>query len=166
MNILRTRQQVPAPLDQVFPFFARPENLKVITPDWLNFSILTPSPIPMVEGQVVDYLIKLGPIPTRWRTLISAYDPPHCFVDQQLSGPYSFWHHTHRFEAVPGGTLLTDEVRYLMPFGPLGDLVHGLVIKRQLQAIFAHRGQVIARQFGAPAGALQLEFGKFQETGD
>jgi ligand-binding SRPBCC domain-containing protein len=166
VKILRARQLVPAPLDQVFPFFARPENLAVITPDWLNFRILTPSPIPMSAGAVVDYLIKLGPIPTRWRTLISTFDPPHCFVDQQLNGPYSFWHHTHRFEEVQDGTLLSDEVRYLMPFGPLGELVHNLVIKRQLKAIFAHRATVIARQFGAPAGAIELEFGKAQKDRD
>jgi ligand-binding SRPBCC domain-containing protein len=158
LNILRTRQQVPAPLEEVFPFFARPENLAVITPGWLKFTILTPSPIPMREGAVVDYQIGLGPLPTRWRTMITTYDPPHVFVDEQLSGPYSFWHHTHRFEASEVGTLLTDEVRYLLPSGPLGDLVHAVAIKRQLRGIFAHRHRVIADKFGEGGGMPELEF--------
>jgi ligand-binding SRPBCC domain-containing protein len=158
VNILRTRQLVTADLETVFPFFARPENLAAITPDWLDFRILTPSPIPMRPGAVVDYLIRLGPVPQRWRTMITTYDPPHVFVDEQLGGPYSFWHHTHRFEAAEGGTLLTDEVRYLLPFGALGELAHRLVIKRQLAAIFRHRHRIIADKFGEGGGLPELEF--------
>lgn len=148
MYTLKTSQKVTADLDTVFAFFAKPENLATITPGWLGFQILTPSPIRMKAGALIDYEIKLGPVPTRWRTMITAYEPGVSFVDEQLNGPYSFWHHTHRFEAVPGGTLLLDEIRYLPPFGILGQIAHAVAIKGQLQGIFSHRHRVILEKFG------------------
>jgi len=147
MYRLTSEQLVPAPLDEVFAFFSAPENLARITPSWLGFQILTPSPVAMRIGALIDYQISLGPLPTHWRTMITAYDPPHMFVDEQLAGPYSFWHHTHRFESAGTGTRILDEVLYLMPFGPLGKLVHKLVVRRQLAGIFSHRKLVIAEQF-------------------
>jgi len=147
MYRLDSEQLVSAPPNEVFAFFGQPENLARITPTWLGFRILTPAPVPMHQGAMIDYLITLGPLPTRWRTLITKYDPPHCFVDEQLSGPYSFWHHTHRFEPAGHGTRIVDEIRYLLPFGPLGKLVHAVAVRRQLEGIFAHRRKVIARQF-------------------
>lgn len=153
-HVLESEQLVPRPRDEVFAFFARPENLGVITPPWLGFRILTPSPVPMERGALVDYVIRLGPLPMRWRTLITRCEPPHAFVDEQLQGPYSFWHHTHTFEEAPGGTLIRDRVLYVVPFGFLGVVVERLVIRRQLRAIFAHRRKVIATLFapGAAAG--------------
>ena len=148
MYRLRTRQFVPSELDTVFAFFAEPENLARITPDSLAFEILTPSPVPMREGALIDYSLGLGRIRLRWRTLITSYDPPRLFVDEQLAGPYSFWHHTHEFEAVEGGVLIKDTVLYLPPFGPVGDLAHALFIKGRLRKIFAHRGRVIRERFG------------------
>ncbi len=149
VHILKHTQVVPAPLDEVFAFFARPENLAEITPPDLGFQILTPSPITMKDGAVIDYVVKVAGLPMRWRTLITSYEPPHRFVDEQLSGPYSFWHHTHTFASTPeGGTELGDVVRYAMPLGPLGDLVHALAVKRQVAGIFTHRESVIARRFG------------------
>jgi ligand-binding SRPBCC domain-containing protein len=147
MHLLTSQQFVPAGLDAVFAFFGKPENLARITPPWLGFRILTPPPVSMREGSLIDYQISLGPFPTRWRTMITAYDPPNLFVDEQLSGPYSFWHHTHRFAAKGTGTNITDEIRYVLPFGPVGSLVHTLVVRRQLEGIFAHRREVIAEQF-------------------
>ncbi|MFN2372073.1 MAG: SRPBCC family protein [Candidatus Krumholzibacteriia bacterium] len=155
----RTEQRVPHPRDEVFAFFACPENLARITPPWLGFRILTPSPVPMREGAVIDYLIRLGPLPARWRTLITTWDPPHRFVDEQLTGPYSFWHHTHEFVADGDATVIRDHVRYVLPLGPLGDVVHALAVRRQIAGIFAHRRAVIAagfpggdREHSVPAG--------------
>ena len=136
-------QRVPHPRDAVFAFFAQPENLARITPPWLGFRILTPPPLVMREGALIDYEIRLGTWPTRWRTLITACDPPHRFVDEQLAGPYSFWHHTHEFVGDGGGTLIRDHLRYVLPFGPLGDLVHALAVRRQIDRIFDHRRRVI-----------------------
>ena len=150
MHEWRSEQVVAADLAQVAEFFAQPENLARLTPDWLGFRILTPSPITMREGALIDYEIRLGPLPMRWRTLITSYDPPHGFVDEQLSGPYSFWHHTHTFTTVPDGTLIRDRVRYLLPFGVLGSLVQKLVVRRQLAGIFRHRARAITNVFPPP----------------
>lgn len=148
MYRLFRQQRVEAPLEEVFRFFERPENLQRITPPELDFAILTPSPIPMHLGALIDYRIRLGGIPFRWTTYIACYEPPHRFIDVQLRGPYSFWHHTHRFHALePEVTLIEDEVLYLLPAGPIGNLMHRLWIRRQLDRIFDYRRQQIAEIF-------------------
>lgn len=149
VHLLTAEQEVAAPLDQVFPFFATPENLERITPPQLNMGMLTPSPIEMRQGALFDYVIKTRGVPMRWTTYITVYDPPHKFVDVQLKGPYSYWHHTHTFEATEKGTLLKDEVRYMLPLGPLGAIAHALFIRRDLEKIFAFRKKFIEEMFGA-----------------
>jgi ligand-binding SRPBCC domain-containing protein len=148
-HLVTSEQFVPRPRDEVFAFFAHPENLGTITPPWLDFHILTPSPVPMATGVLIDYVIRLGPVPTRWRTLITQFEAPHVFVDEQLEGPYSFWHHTHTFMETEGGTIIGDRVLYLLPLGALGALAERWVIRRQLRSIFAYRRRVIAERFGA-----------------
>jgi ligand-binding SRPBCC domain-containing protein len=90
-------------------------------------------------------------MPARWTTLITSYEPPVRFVDQQLRGPYSFWHHTHEFRATPRGTVMTDRVRYVLPAGPVGVLLHTLLVRRQLEEIFDFRRRVIAEIFAHTA---------------
>lgn len=147
VHCLVKQQLIRRPRAEVFEFFSRPENLSRVTPPKLGFEILTPSPILMKEGALVDYQIRLLGAPLRWRTLITAYDPPRRFVDQQLMGPYSFWHHTHEFEEVPEGTLVRDVVRYALPLGALGDLVAGAYVAADLEEIFRYRKKVIASVF-------------------
>jgi ligand-binding SRPBCC domain-containing protein len=143
-TILR-EQTIDRPPDAVFPFFASPENLAIITPPWLGFRILTPLPLEVRTGTFIDYTIRWLGIPVRWRTLITEYQPSVKFVDQQIKGPYRFWHHEHAFEAVAGGTRMTDRVTYILPFGRLGDLAHRLLVRRQLEEIFDYRAASIAR---------------------
>jgi ligand-binding SRPBCC domain-containing protein len=148
---LSREQTVPRPRREVFEFFSRPENLGKITPAGLGFKILTPLPLELQRGSVIDYVLRIAGLPVRWRTLITAFDPPHRFVDEQLSGPYDFWHHTHTFEEVDGGTRITDRVRYTLPLGPLGELAHALFVRRQLRKIFEHRRKVTAELFATSA---------------
>lgn len=148
MRQLRRVTTVQSPLDEVFCFFSNAENLAVLTPSFLGFRILTPLPIQMEKGALIDYELRVLGIPTRWTTLISTYEAPHRFVDQQLKGPYSFWHHTHEFEAIEGGTRMTDTVRYVMPFGWLGAMVHPLV-GWMLSSIFLYREAKMKAQFGS-----------------
>jgi ligand-binding SRPBCC domain-containing protein len=145
--ILKREQFVNRPLKEVFSFFERPENLARLTPDALGFKVLTPSPVQMKEGALIDYTIKLFCFPMHWRTVISTYEPPFRFVDQQLKGPYTFWHHTHTFAEREGGTLMTDEVRYVLPYGLLGRIAQKLLVKRQLDHIFDFRTQVMQKIF-------------------
>jgi hypothetical protein len=161
---LTTYQWLAAPRPAVFAFFERPENLRRITPSALGFRILTPSPIPMGVGRLIDYRIRLLGLPVGWRTLISTYDPPRQFVDEQIRGPYAFWHHRHRFEVGEAGTRVIDEVRYAMPLAGLGRLVHGLWVRPYLRRVFEFRGQVIARLFaqgnaqGRDRGGVLIRF--------
>jgi ligand-binding SRPBCC domain-containing protein len=140
-------QNVPLPPADVFEFFSRPENLARITPESLNFRIITPQPIIMRQGTLIDYTIRVLGFPVHWTTIIEDYQPPHRFVDVQLRGPYKYWHHTHEFSAVPGGTMISDRVRYLLPFEPFSRLAHNVIVRRQLAHIFEHRAKMIKKIF-------------------
>ncbi len=154
---LKREQIVPCPLDDVFPFFAEPRNLARLTPPSLGFVILTPPPLEMRRGALIDYTIGILGMRTHWRTLISDYDPPHSFTDVQLKGPYLFWHHTHTFRQAEGGTVIGDEVRYVMPFGIIGRAGHALLVKRQLRQIFDFRERVIAEIFAGGSTTFSSE---------
>ncbi|MBU0985342.1 MAG: SRPBCC family protein [candidate division Zixibacteria bacterium] len=147
LHRLHREMTIARPRDTVFGFFERPENLSLITPKSMGFRILTPQPIDMRQGALIDYTVKVMGLPVHWTTIISAYDPPHSFVDVQLRGPYTFWHHTHRFEKEGDGTRIIDDVQYVLPMGPLGDLVNRFLVRRQLDTIFDYRTEAIARIF-------------------
>jgi len=144
---INMKQYINKPLDVVFEFFSKPENLEMITPKSLSFNILTPTPIKMEKGSLIDYTIRLFGIPIHWRTLISDYEPPFRFVDQQIKGPYTFWHHTHTFKLVEGGVEIIDEVKYSLPLGWLGTLAHAIWVRKDLEKIFEYRKTVIQHYF-------------------
>jgi len=141
--VLRTQQRFADSPESIFDFFADAENLEAITPPWLNFRILTPLPIVMDSGTLIDYQLRLHWIPIRWRTEIAEWEPPHQFVDQQLRGPYRLWRHTHTFEPTPDGTLMTDTVEYSVPGGRL---INRWFVEPDLNKIFAYRQQSLAKR--------------------
>ena len=146
-HVLRTSQLVARPIDEVFAFFSRPENLARLTPPSMGFERLS-TDLEMRSGLEIDYRIRplLG-IPMRWRTRIDAYDPPRRFSDIQLSGPYRRWEHSHSFRAVDGGTLIEDELVYELPLGPLGAVAHRLRVRAELERIFRFRARAVAAIF-------------------
>lgn len=135
--------------EEVFKFFADAENLERITPPELNFHIITPRPIDIRKGTLIDYKLKLRGIPLRWKTEITEWNPPHSFVDTALKSPYKQWIHLHAFEENGANeTIMYDIVRYRLPFEPLGDLAN-FYVKKELKYIFDYRYKVIKEIFNS-----------------
>ncbi len=146
LHVLEQDQYLPKPPAEAFAFFADAFNLEAITPPWLGFRVVTPRPIPMAPDALIEYRLRLHGVPVRWRTRIAVWEPGVRFVDVQLSGPYRLWHHTHEFRPEGEGTRMRDTVRYGLPLGPLGEAAHLLMVRRDVEAIFAFRREEIARR--------------------
>lgn len=142
---------IPRPRSEVFAFFAAAENLERITPPELGFHILTPLPLRMAAGVLIDYQLRLFGIPFNWKTLISRWEPDFSFVDEQVTGPYSKWVHSHFFREAPGGTEVSDEVRYRLPFFPFGEVAYPLV-RLQLRRVFNYRAARLKDLLGHDGG--------------
>jgi len=139
---------IPKPLDEVFAFFSKAENLNAITPPELQFKILTPLPIDMKPGTLIDYKIKLEGIPFKWKTVISEWQPPFKFVDEQLKGPYVKWHHTHLFKDLGNDTTeMVDRVEYLSPGWFLEPIINKLFVQKRVEAIFEYREKTLMKLF-------------------
>lgn len=135
---------LPLPPERLFSFFADARNLDAITPPWLHFHIVTPGPIEMRAGTLIDYKLRVRGLPLRWRTLICDWKPPRRFVDEQIVGPYRQWIHEHTFEADKGGTLARDTVRYAAPFDWL---VHSWLVRPDIEKIFHFRSVALRKRF-------------------
>ncbi len=140
---LYRRTVVPAPLDEVFAFFSQAGNLDLITPPWLHFRILTPTPLELHRGARIDFALKLNRLRFRWTTEITAWNPPHSFEDTQIKGPYREWVHFHGFAAREGTTVMEDAVFYRVPGGILEPLIHFWMVRPKLDAIFDYRTERI-----------------------
>jgi hypothetical protein len=138
---------LPRPLKEVFPFFSDARNLERLTPDWLRFEVLTPEPIEMASGTLIDYRLRLRGIPIRWQSEITAWEPPYRFVDEQRRGPYRTWIHEHSFEERDGDTIARDRVMY-DHMG--GRLVNRLLVARDVEKIFAYRRKMMMEIFQRP----------------
>lgn len=154
VHVLRREQRLPGAPEDVFPFFGDALNLEAITPPWLGFRVTTPGPIDMRPGALIEYRLRLHGMPIRWRTTIAAWDQPRRFVDVQLRGPYTLWHHTHDFEPDGvRGTVMRDTVRYALPLGPLGEVAHRLLVRRDLAAIFDFRREAVLASLSKVTGS-------------
>ena len=153
--LLERAQTIPRDIEEVFRFFSDPKNLGEITPPWLCFRMTSCSTEPTREGTLIDYELRIRGIPVRWRTLISAWEPPHRFVDEQVIGPYRKWIHEHRFEAVGSKTQAMDTVQYSVLGGALVDRIF---VRPDVEKIFDYRQQRLAELFGGQPGASSESF--------
>lgn len=145
---LRKKVFIPAPVEDVFSFFSKAENLNLITPPWLYFKILTPLPFKMKKNVLIDYSIKFLGLRLTWKSEITVWQPYHRFVDHQIKGPYRVWEHTHLFEEKEGRTQMEDVIRYAVPGFVLSPLIHFLFVRPRLDKIFAFREKSILEYFG------------------
>ena len=148
---LHKQQHLKANIESVWDFASSPKNLKIITPEYMNFKILSPHlPETMYPGMIISYTVSpVLNINMNWITEITQISYKKYFVDEQKSGPYSLWHHQHIFEEKNNGVLMTDIVTYKIPFGPLGDLVNKIYIRNKLETIFNYRYLVMERIFNS-----------------
>lgn len=146
---LHKKQQLPISLDEAWEFLSNPKNLKVITPAYMSFDIISGAEKPMFAGQIIQYLVTpiLG-IKTKWVSEITQYVEKKYFVDIQLYGPYALWHHKHFVNEIEGGVELEDIIDYKVPLGILGQLVHPFLVKPKLEEIFNYRQQKLVELFG------------------
>ncbi len=147
VHILKRDMFLRKPLADVFEFFQQPGNLEQITPAFLAFKIVTPQPIVMKKDQRIDYTIRVLGFRMAWTSLISEYDPPYRFVDEQVTGPYRLWRHEHTFKEIEEGTMIGDRVEYALALGAAGELAHRFFVKKDLERIFDFREQAIRKIF-------------------
>ena len=140
----RSELWLPLPPEELFPFFADAANLDAITPPWLHFQIVTPPPIRMRAGALIDYKLIVHGLPLRWRTRINLWEPPHRFLDEQVRGPYRQWIHEHTFEARDGGTLARDVVHYAVSFD---FIAHRWLVRPDVEKIFRFRAEALRKRF-------------------
>lgn len=140
----QTHLWLPQPREQIFAFFADPNNLEKITPPWLRFEIMSPNLFPVRRGTRIDYRLRIRGFPIRWQSEITAWEPPARFVDQQTRGPYRQWIHDHTFDEHEGGTIVGDSVVYTVTGGKL---VQKLLVAPDLARIFHYRHEVLQNLF-------------------
>jgi ligand-binding SRPBCC domain-containing protein len=146
VKIREFKNELWLPLDpaELFGFFSDATNLDMLTPPWLHFHVVTPPPIAMKPGALIDYEMKIHGLKIRWRTRINIWEPPHRFVDEQIVGPYQRWLHEHTFVSHDGGTKVCDLVTYA---APLDFLTHRFLVRPDIEKIFAYRSHELSKRF-------------------
>jgi ligand-binding SRPBCC domain-containing protein len=149
LHVLERRLEIPITLKEAWDFFSNPSNLADITPPRLGFKMTSEAPERIYPGLILSYTVSpIFGLPVNWVTEITHLKEPEFFIDDQRLGPYKLWHHEHMFKEAGGGVEIHDLVHYALPLGPLGDIAHELVVKRQLKEIFDYRNEYLARKFG------------------
>ncbi|MBK9248226.1 MAG: SRPBCC family protein [Ignavibacteria bacterium] len=150
LHTLHRIQRAPLSIEKAWDFLSSPQNLKVITPEYMGFHILSDSlPEKMYAGLIIPYIVRpVMKLPIQWVTEITHVHEPHYFVDEQRFGPYAFWHHKHFLREIDGGVEMEDLIHYKLPFGVLGRIVNAVMVKKQLTEIFDYRYKKIEEMFG------------------
>ena len=144
---LKSKQKLNTSLAKSWQFFSNPKNLFKITPKHMNFEILSDFNS-MYEGLIIKY--RVSPFPfTRvgWTTKITYVEKPFGFIDKQISGPFSFWEHEHKFEEKNKSLWAYDVVKFKLPLGFIGRFFGGKIVNYQLKNIFEFRRKQLDKFF-------------------
>jgi ligand-binding SRPBCC domain-containing protein len=142
-------QNIPISLEEAWSFFSNPKNLKIITPEYMGFVIKSGAEKQLFAGQLIEYVVTpLFSIKTQWVSEITQVKHQDYFVDKQIAGPYTMWHHKHFFRSIPGGVAVEDSVDYVVPLGIIGQLVHPFLVKPKIEEIFNYRTAKLLELFG------------------
>ena len=146
---LHKTQKLPISPGKAWKFLSNPKNLKIITPDYMSFNIVSPIDRPLYTGQIIQYIVTplLG-IKTKWVSEITHIEDKKYFVDEQMYGPYSLWHHKHFIKEIEGGVEMEDIIDYKVPLGILGQIMHPILVKPKLEEIFSYRQKKLIELFG------------------
>lgn len=149
LHTIQTSQLIKSDINTVWDFMSSPKNLAVITPDYMQFEILSDlGDGKMFQGQIIEYYVRpILNIKLHWVTEITHVKDKEFFVDEQRFGPYAFWHHKHSFKVTELGVEMNDVVHYKLPFGVLGKLGNELLVKKQLKEVFDYRYQIVENLF-------------------
>lgn len=146
---LHKTQKLPISVDEAWEFLSDPKNLKIITPAKMSFDIISGADRPIYAGQILQYKVTpMMGIRTKWVSEIKSIVPKKYFVDEQLYGPYSLWHHKHFIREIEGGVEMEDIIDYKIPLGILGQMFHPLLVKPRLEEIFNYRQKKLVELFG------------------
>jgi ligand-binding SRPBCC domain-containing protein len=153
--LLIREQSIPIPLEDAWDFFSSPLNLAKIVPKEMSFKVTSPfkPDTKMYEGMIITYKISplLG-IKMNWMTEITIVKEHQYFVDEQRFGPYAMWHHEHHFKKIKGGVHMTDVLNYAIPYGPIGTIANKVLVRRQVEKVFAYREKAVTDLFGVYKG--------------
>lgn len=146
---LYREQQLNCDIETAWKFFSSANNLAVITPKDMNFTVLTKLQNDEIyKGMLIDYTVSpILKIPMKWQTQITQVDFQRSFTDFQQKGPYKLWNHYHEFIPNENGVLIKDTVSYELPMGFLGEIAHKLFVKSKLKSIFDFRHEVLEVMF-------------------
>ena len=146
---LQTKQNLPITIEKAWDFLSSPKNLKLITPDYMGFNIISGAEKLMFPGQIIQYIVTpLFGIKTKWVTEITHMKYKEYFVDEQRFGPYELWHHKHFIKEIDGGVEMEDIIDYKLPFGLIGEIFHPIIVEPKLKEIFNYRKNKLIELFG------------------
>ena len=97
-------------------------------------------------GEFVTWRAKHFGITWTMTSVITEWDRPRRFVDEQRKGPFKEFRHEHRFTPGEGGTILDDDVMFAAPLGPLGRIAERLVLARYMPHLIDVRNEFLVTE--------------------
>jgi len=141
------RSRIGASAEDVYAWHALPGALEKLTPPGEHAKLLEKTG-DLESGARVVIQFGRWPFRRRWVAEHRDFQEGRYFSDEQVSGPFAYWKHTHTFE--PDGRdscILEDRVEYALPFGALGRWVAGWYVRQKIERLFEYRHGVTVTAF-------------------